>query len=156
MGIRYVGETVARKLAIAYKNWENLSRANKEELEQTNEIGNKIAESVVAYFSNKGNLEAMKELQQSGLQMTYSSTNNQISKKLENQKIVVSGIFEKYSREEIKKYVRMHGGTIQAGVSSNTNFLLAGNSLGPSKLEKAKKFGVKIVSEEQLINMLDG
>ncbi|CAI8347586.1 MAG: DNA ligase [Bacteroidetes bacterium MED-G17] len=156
LGIRYVGETVARKLAIAYKNWENLSRANKEELEQTNEIGNKIAESVVAYFSNKGNLEALKELQQSGLQMTYSSTNNQISKKLENQKIVVSGIFEKYSREEIKKYVRMHGGTIQAGVSSNTNFLLAGNSLGPSKLEKAKKFGVKIVSEEQLINMLDG
>ena len=89
-------------------------------------------------------------------QGTQSGTISNDNGEFEIQKIVVSGIFEKYSREEIKKYVRMHGGTIQAGVSSNTNFLLAGNSLGPSKLEKAKKFGVKIVSEEQLINMLDG
>lgn len=155
LGIRFVGETVAKKLAKAYKNIDALMVATVEELITVDEIGDRIAQSVVAFFQNKANLELIERLKSYGLQFQLSLD------KLENQTellkgeiFVVSGVFEKVSRDELKKLIEDNGGKVGSSVSSKTNYLVAGANMGPSKKTKAENLGVTIISEDDFLSMV--
>jgi DNA ligase (NAD+) len=156
IGIRYVGETVAKKLAIHFKSIESIEKATKEELLETEEIGDKIAESVIKFFSVVTNRNFVAALKNAGLQMTLSrdAMPEKLSSRLEAKNFVVSGTFSAHSRDELKKLIECHGGKNQSGVSSKTDFLLAGDDAGPSKLEKAVKLGVKVIGEKEFENMI--
>jgi DNA ligase (NAD+) len=153
MGIRYVGETVAKKLAQAFVNIENLASASVEELIAVDEIGQRIAETVHAHFREEKHLEEVQKLKEAGL--TFEAV---IAEKkghsLEGKSFVISGVFEKHSRDELKDLVESHGGKMAAGVTSKTNYLIAGSGIGPSKLEKAEKLGVPLISEDDLMEMI--
>jgi DNA ligase (NAD+) len=153
MGIRYVGETVAKKLAQAFVNIENLASASVEELIAVDEIGQRIAETVHAHFREEKHLEEVQKLKEAGL--TFEAV---IAEKkghsLEGKSFVISGVFEKHSRDELKEMVESHGGKMAAGVTSKTNYLIAGSGIGPSKLEKAEKLGVPLISEDDLMEMI--
>jgi DNA ligase (NAD+) len=155
LGIRYVGETVAKKLAKAYKNIDALSSATQEELVAVDEIGERIAESVVAFFSNEKNLQAIARLKAKGVQFELSA------EKLENQTeilkgktVVVSGVFETVSRDELKKLIEDNGGKVGSSISSKTSYLVAGDKMGPSKRTKAENLGVPIITEQEFLEML--
>ena len=155
LGIRYVGETVAKKLAKAYKNIDALSSATQEELVAVDEIGERIAESVVAFFSNEKNLQAIARLKAKGVQFELSA------EKLENQTeilkgktVVVSGVFETVSRDELKKLIEDNGGKVGSSISSKTSYLVAGDKMGPSKRTKAENLGVPIITEQEFLNMI--
>lgn len=156
IGIRFVGETVAKKLALHFKTMDALRSAELEELLQVEEIGDKIAESVLEFFKDKSNVHLVEALEAAGLQMkvSASATPEKLSSRLEGQSFVVSGVFSNFSREEIKVLIEQHGGKNQSGVSAKTTFLLAGDEAGPSKLEKAKKLNVKILSEKEFTEMI--
>lgn len=153
MGIRYVGETVAKKLAQAFVNIENLASASVEELIAVDEIGQRIAETVHAHFREEKHLEEVQKLKEAGL--TFEAV---IAEKkghsLAGKSFVISGVFEKHSRDELKDMVESHGGKMAAGVTSKTNYLIAGSGIGPSKLEKAEKLGVPLISEDDLMEMI--
>ncbi|MCL9981026.1 MAG: NAD-dependent DNA ligase LigA [Bacteroidia bacterium] len=153
MGIRYVGETVAKKLAQAFVNIENLVSASVEELIAVDEIGQRIAETVHAHFRVEKHLEEVQKLKEAGL--TFEAV---IAEKkghsLEGKSFVISGVFEKHSRDELKDMVESHGGKMASGVTSKTNYLIAGSGIGPSKLEKAEKLGVPLISEDDLMEMI--
>ncbi|REJ84799.1 MAG: NAD-dependent DNA ligase LigA [Bacteroidetes bacterium] len=157
MGIRYVGETVAKKLAVHFKSIENIMQAGVEELIKAEEIGDKIAESVHEYFKDPLNINFVQDLKSQGLRMESDiSTNNTVlSDKLEGLSFVVSGVFSNFSRDEVKTYIEQHGGKVIGSISSKTNFLLAGQEAGPSKLDKAGKLNVQVISEEDLLNMIN-
>ena len=155
LGIRFVGETVAKKLARAYKNIDALMIATVEELMTVDEIGQRIAESVVSFFGNDINLEIISRLRQYGVQFEVSAD------KLENQTdilkgqtFVVSGVFENLSRDELKKLIEDNGGKVGSSISSKTSYLVAGDKMGPSKRTKAESLGVPIISEADFLNML--
>ncbi|SHF96654.1 DNA ligase (NAD+) [Arenibacter palladensis] len=155
LGIRFVGETVAKKLARAYKNIDGLMIATVEELMTVDEIGQRIAESVVSFFGNDINLEIISRLRQYGVQFEVSAD------KLENQTdilkgqtFVVSGVFENLSRDELKKLIEDNGGKVGSSISSKTSYLVAGDKMGPSKRTKAESLGVPIISEADFLNML--
>lgn len=155
LGIRFVGETVAKKLARAYKNIDSLMVATVEELITVDEIGQRIAESVVSFFRNGINLEIISRLRQYGVQFEVSAD------KLENQTdflkgqtFVVSGVFENLSRDELKKLIEDNGGKVGSSISSKTSYLVAGDKMGPSKRTKAESLGVPIISETDFLNML--
>lgn len=155
LGIRYVGETVAKKLAKAYKNIDALSSATAEELATVDEIGERIAESVVEFFKNERNLNAIEKLKAKGIQFELSA------EKLENQTeilkgktLVVSGVFETVSRDELKKLIEDNGGKVGSSISSKTSFLVAGDKMGPSKRTKAENLGVPIISEQEFLGMI--
>lgn len=153
LGIRYVGEVVAKKLAKHYKNINNLINANFFELTEVDEIGEKIAQSIVDYFSNNENIILIEKLKSQGLK--FEIEENFESNKLEGLSFVVSGTFEGYSREGIKKTIENNSGKILSGISAKVNYLVAGDKMGPEKKRKAEKLGVKIISEQefnQLIN----
>jgi DNA ligase (NAD+) len=153
LGIRYVGEVVAKKLAKHYKNINNLINANFFELTEVDEIGEKIAQSIIDYFSNKENITLIEKLKSQGLK--FEIEENFESNKLEGLSFVVSGTFEGYSREGIKKTIETNSGKILSGISAKVNYLVAGDKMGPEKKRKAEKLGVKIISEQefnQLIN----
>ena len=155
LGIRYVGETVARKLANGAKNIDVLINATLEELIVIEEIGGKIAESILEYFSKPEHLEQIARLKSYGLQ--FVATENEIalqSDKLTGKTFVISGVFENYSREELKDLIESNGGKILSGISAKLNYLLAGENMGPSKLEKAKKLNVPLITEDDLFEML--
>jgi DNA ligase (NAD+) len=155
LGIRYVGETVARKLANGAKNIDVLINATLEELIVIEEIGGKIAESILEYFSKPEHLEQIARLKSYGLQ--FVGTENEIalqSDKLTGKTFVISGVFENYSREELKDLIESNGGKILSGISAKLNYLLAGENMGPSKLEKAKKLNVPLITEDDLFEML--
>jgi DNA ligase (NAD+) len=156
IGIRYVGETIAKKLALHFKNIDAIMNANEEELTAAPEIGDKIAESVVAYFKEKKHIKMVAQLREAGLNMevTESSLPKKMSNKLNGLSFVVSGIFANFSRDGIKDVIEQNGGKSQSGVSAKTNFLLAGDEAGPSKLEKAKKLNVKIIDEKEFQRMI--
>lgn len=156
IGIRFVGETVAKKLALHYKSMEALQAAELEDLLQVEEIGERIAQSVLEFFKEKSNRHLIHELAKAGLQMELmaSAMPKKLSTKLEGQTFVVSGVFSNFSREEIKLLIEQHGGKNQSGVSAKTNFLLAGDEAGPSKLEKAKKLNVRVLSEKDFADMI--
>ncbi|NQX53889.1 NAD-dependent DNA ligase LigA [Pedobacter panaciterrae] len=155
LGIRYVGETVAKKLAFGAKDIEKLSTASLEELTAIDEIGQRIAESIIEYFGNPEHLHQIGLLKSYGLQ--FEAIENEIalqSDKLTGKTFVISGVFENYSREELKDLIESNGGKILSGISAKLNYLLAGDNMGPSKLDKAKKLNVPLISEGDLLEML--
>ena len=156
LGIRFVGETVAKKLARAFKNMDALSHASLDDLIHVDEIGEKIARSLLLYFSNENNRILIKRLRQAGLQMSLSEEVLQgQSDKLKGQSIVISGVFTHHSRDEYKAMIEQHGGKNVGSISSKTSFILAGDNMGPSKLEKANKLGIKIVNEEDFLKLIE-
>ncbi|SOC80602.1 DNA ligase (NAD+) [Salinimicrobium sediminis] len=154
LGIRYVGETVARKLAKHFKSIDNLMAASQEELEAIDEIGTRIAESVVEFFASKENVENVKRLKGYGLQLEISAEKlaNQTNK-LEGQTFVVSGVFE-MSRNDLKKLIEDNGGKVSGSISSKTNYVVAGENMGPSKLAKAESLSIPIIDEKEFLKML--
>ena len=155
LGIRYVGETVAKKLAKAYKNIDALQIATEEELIRVDEIGNRIAESVVQFFSEEKNRETIERLKSYGLQFSLSETQLQNqSDVLQGKAFVVSGVFETLERNELKKLIEDNGGKVSSSISSKTSYLVAGDKMGPSKRTKAEQLGVPIISEQDFLAMI--
>lgn len=154
IGIRYVGETVAKKLAKHFKNIDTLSSANMDELIAADEVGEKIAQSILQYFSNTKNKKEIAALSKAGLQMKLEQQSEAASDKLAGLTFVVSGTFISFSRDGIKDTIEDNGGKCSGSVSAKTSFLVAGSDAGPSKLEKAEKLKVKIISEDELKAML--
>ena len=156
LGIRYVGETVAKRLAGSFHSMEALERASFESLVAVDEIGERIAQSVRAYFADARNQAIVKRLKEQGLQMSLSEERlANRSDKLKGLTIVISGTFSKHSRDEYKAMIEQHGGKNSGSVSGKTNYILAGDNMGPAKLEKAAKLGVKIIHEEEFLSMLN-
>ena len=155
LGIRFVGETAAKKLAKAFGNIEALENASLEQLMDVDEIGEKIAQSVVTYFSLPANRELVERLKEAGLQMAREEEDeSEKSNKLAGLSIVISGVFNHHSREEYKEMIEQHGGKNVGSISSKTSFVLAGENMGPAKLEKAHKLGIRIINEEEFLQML--
>jgi len=155
LGIRYVGETVARKLAFGTKNIDSLASATLEELTAIDEIGQRIAESIIEYFSKSEHLQQIELLKTAGLQFQAKEIEITLqSEKLTGKTFVISGVFEKFSREELKDLIESNGGKILSSISAKLNYLVAGDNMGPSKLEKAQKLNVPLISEDDLLEML--
>ncbi|NUY82254.1 NAD-dependent DNA ligase LigA [Flavobacterium sp. MAH-1] len=156
LGIRYVGETVAKKLAKHYKSIEALRQASLMDLILVDEIGERIAQSVVAFFENGENSLIVERLKNYGVQLeTVERVNPNATNKLEGKTFVVSGVFEHFSRDGIKIAIEDNGGKIGSSISAKTDFVVAGENMGPAKLEKATKLGVKILSETEFQKMLE-
>ena len=155
IGIRFVGETVAKKLAKHFKSMDALMTANFEALIQVDEIGDKIAESMVVFSNNLLNIQLVDRLKSYGVQLELSKAvlENQ-SDKLEGLVFVVSGVFEKMSRNELKKTIEDNGGKVSSSISKKTNYVIAGENMGPSKLEKATKLEVTLLTEEEFLEFL--
>ena len=155
LGIRFVGETIAKKLAYAFKNIEALEQATYDELIVVDEIGGRIAQSVVAYFSDSLNIEMLNRLKEYGLQMSLSEEKLQAhGTALAGLSIVISGTFSKHSRDEYKTMIERNGGKNVGSVSAKTSFILTGENMGPEKLKKAEKLGVKLVNEDDFLSMI--
>lgn len=155
LSIPYVGETVAKKLAFACKDIDTLMNMNELQLAAIDEIGSKIAESVVAYFSNQQNRDIVERLRAAGLQMAISAESNEsVSDILAGKSIVISGVFAKHTRDEYKKMIEKNGGKNVGSISSKTDFILAGENMGPAKLEKANKLGIPIMNEDDFLKIL--
>lgn len=155
LGIRFVGETVAKKLAAAFVSIEQLKIANLETLMEVDEIGERIAQSVIHFFSEEENLKIVERLQKAGLQFELSEEIlADKTDKLASLVIVISGTFEKYSRDEYKTMIEQNGGKNSGSISKKTNYILAGANMGPSKLAQAEKLGVKIINEEEFLEMI--
>ena len=156
IGIRYVGETVAKKLALHFKSIEAIEEASLEELMQAEEIGEKIAQSVIEFFSIPSNRKFISALKAAGLKMKIGkdAIPEKISALLSGKSFVVSGTFINFSRDEIKLLIERHGGKNQSGVTSKTDFLLAGEEAGPGKLEKAGKLKIKLIGEKEFLKMI--
>ncbi|WP_314287597.1 NAD-dependent DNA ligase LigA [Capnocytophaga sputigena] len=155
LGIRYVGETVAKKLARHYKSIEALENATIEQLVEVDEIGNQIAASVVNFFADDYNRKLIDRLKSYGLQFALSeeSTEGQTDT-LKGLTFVVSGVFHLYSRDELKALIEQHGGKVGSSISSKTNYVIVGDNMGPSKKEKAEQLGVKMISEEEFQSLI--
>ncbi len=156
LGIRFVGETIAKKLAYAFHDIDKLSAAYLVILTGVDEIGERIAQSVVRYFADEKNQKLIARLKEAGLQFAIDeSILAEKTNKLENLSIVISGTFTQYSRDEYKALIEKHGGKNSGSVSAKTDYILAGENMGPAKLEKAQKLGVKILSEEEFLKMIE-
>lgn len=155
LGIRYVGETVAKKIAAAFPSIDLLEQATVEDLVQVDEIGERIAQSVVDFFRKEENIEIINKLKSFGIQFEQKqNTSVSGSDKLKGLTIVISGTFEKYSRDEYKGLIEANGGKNSGSISAKTNYLLAGANMGPAKLEKAQKLGVAILNEDEFLKMI--
>lgn len=156
LGIRFVGRTVAKKLVEQFPDIEALIGATYEELIAVNEIGGRIANSIIEYFANPEHTALIQRLKQAGLQFKAESTATEIeSNKLEGKTFVISGVFESISRDELQKLIMSHGGKVVSSISAKLSYLVAGDKMGPSKLEKANKLGIKILSETQFLDMIN-
>lgn len=156
LGIRFVGETVAKRLTSSFHSIEALASASFEDLIAVDEIGERIANSVIDYFSNESNRELVNRLKEHGLIMSVSEDDlANRTDKLKGLTIVISGTFTKHSRDEYKAMIEKHGGKNSGSVSGKTNYILAGDNMGPAKLEKAAKLGVKIINEDDFLKMLE-
>ena len=157
IGIRYVGETVAKKLAIHFKSIEAIEEAGIEELIQAEEIGEKIAQSVREFFSISANKKFVSTLKAAGLKMKIGkdAIPEKLSERLSGKSFVVSGTFTNFSRDEIKLLIEKHGGKNQSGVTSKTDYLLAGEEAGPSKLEKAVKLKINVIGESEFLKLIN-
>jgi len=157
LGIRYVGETGAKTLAKAFPKIELLQQANIEKLLTVEEIGDKIAESIVDFFQNKENLDILERMKKAGVtfENEFSETKPAESDILKDKSVIVSGVFAKFSRDEMKQLIEKHGGKNVTSISKNTDLVVAGVNMGPSKLEKANKLGIKIVTEDEFLKMLE-
>ncbi len=155
LGIRYVGETVAKKLAYSLHNIDAIQNASFEQLKAIDEIGEKIAESVVNFFIEEKNVQLIQELKQIGLRFFVEEEKIQNkTNKLNGKTIVISGTFSRHSREEYKEIIANNGGKNTSSISAKTDFILAGENMGPSKLQKAESLSIKIISEEEFLNLL--
>lgn len=154
LGIRYVGETVAKKLAAAFRSIDNLAAASPNELTAVPDIGESIAQSVLTYFAKPEHKQLIERLRTHGLQFETAESNTPVSDKLNGLSIVISGVFAHHSRDEYKAIIEQHGGKNAGSVSGATSFILAGENMGPAKLEKARKLGVKIVGEEEFLHLI--
>jgi len=154
MGIRFVGETVAKKLAKAFPHIDDLANAEKEKIESIHEIGGRIAESVVEYFSNPINRERVEKLKAKGLQLELAESEKAVSAKLEGLSFVVSGTLENFNRTSIKKSIESNGGQVKGSVSSKTSYLLIGTDPGGSKVTKAEANKVTIITEADYLEMI--
>ena len=155
LGIRYVGETVAKTLAQKLHTIENLISKSKEELVEIDEVGDRIAESITDFFSRPEHLETIEFLKNKGIQFKISDQElSSRTERLKGLSIVISGTFQQHSRDELKKMIEQNGGKNAGSISKKTSYILAGENMGPSKLEKAKKLGISIISEEDFLKML--
>ena len=154
LGIRFVGETVAKKLAAAFENIDKLASASLDELIDIEEIGGRIAESTQQYFQSESSTELLERLKQAGLKFEMEDTGEVKTDKLGGKTFVISGVFEKYSRDELKDLITNNGGKNTGSLSKKTDFLLAGDKMGPAKLEKAEKLGLNIISEDEFLEMI--
>lgn len=156
LGIRYVGETVAKKLAKYFKTIDALAEASQETLVNVEEIGEKIAESVVHFFEVEENRNTIERLKSFGVQLAISEEELEgLTDKLQGNTFVISGVFQKVSRKELKKLIEDNGGKVTGSISAKTNYLVAGENMGPSKLAKAEKVGTQIISEDDFLKMVD-
>ena len=155
LGIRFVGETVAKKLAMAFKSIDRLEQATLEELIEVVEIGERIAGSVIEYFADERNREIIEKLKRAGLQFELSEQEAKTdSQLLASKSFVIRGSFAKHSRDEIKQLIEKNGGKNSSSISSKTNYLVAGDKIGPVKLAKAEKLEITIISEDDLLNLI--
>ena len=155
LGIRFVGETVAKKIARSFKSIDEVEQASLETLMSIDEIGEKIAQSIVSYFGNPLNRNLVERLKEAGLQFSRSEEDlSGYTDKLAGQSIVISGVFEHHSRDEYKEMIERNGGKNVGSISSKTSFILAGANMGPAKLEKAQKLGIRILSENEFLDLL--
>ena len=155
LGIRYVGEITAKKLTKYFGNIDNIIAATSEELLEVDEVGEVIANSIIDHFSQESNIQIIEKLKQNNVNFTQKEK-LMLSESLEGKSIIVSGKFAIYSREQIKELIELHGGKNLSSVSSNCDYLIAGDKMGPAKLAKAEKLGIKIISEDEFKNMIDG
>lgn len=156
LGIRFVGETVAKKLAKSVKNIDTLISASREQLVAIDEIGEKIAESIIHFFSSEKNRTLVERLKAAGLKMEMNAEQSaNVSNMLEGQSVVISGVFSVHSRDEYKDIIEKHGGKNVGSISKKTSFILAGENMGPSKLEKAQTLGIRIMSEAEFLSMIE-
>ena len=154
LGIRYVGETVAKKLAKHYQHMQALLDASQEDLENVEEIGEKIAKSVVLYFADESNRNIVQRLAKHALKMEVGEEDKALSNALEGASVVVSGVFTQFSRTDLKKIIEQHGGKNVGSISKKTTFVIAGENMGPSKRQKAEDLGVPLISEEEFIQKI--
>ena len=157
LGIRFAGETVARKLARTFTSIDQLREASEEELIAVDEIGKKISGSIIAFFNSEANRKMIEELKSFGLQLSGKPEETEqipVSGILNEKSVVISGKFAKYSRDQLKEMIEAHGGKNTGSVTGNTDYLVAGENMGPSKLEKAEKQGVKILSENEFLELI--
>ena len=155
LGIRYVGETVAKKLAKHYKSIDAIAQASMMDLILVDEIGDKIAQSVIQFFDNQENRLIIERLKQFGVQLESGDESALLSEKLKGKTFVVSGVFELYSRDELKKAIEDNGGKVGSSISAKTDFVIAGDNMGPAKLEKANQLKIAIISEIDFKNMVE-
>ncbi|WP_353083634.1 NAD-dependent DNA ligase LigA [Flavobacterium sp.] len=157
LGIRYVGETVAKKLAKHYKSITALSQASLMDLILVDEIGDRIAQSVIEFFENQDNIKIIERLQSFGVQFEIiEKFNPDATDKLVGKTFVVSGVFELFSRDDLKKSIEDNGGKVGSSISAKTDFVVAGDNMGPAKLEKANQLGIPIISEQDFVEMIKG
>ncbi|WP_294819644.1 NAD-dependent DNA ligase LigA [uncultured Flavobacterium sp.] len=154
LGIRYVGETVAKKLAKHYKSIDNLADASLMDLILVDEIGERIAQSVVDFFANEENRKIVERLKAYGVQLESTGGSTSVSDMLSGKIFVVSGVFTKFSRDDLKKAIEDNGGKVGSSISSKTDYVVAGDNMGPAKLEKANQLGVKIIGEDEFIELV--
>ena len=155
LGIRFVGETVAKKLAKHYKSIDTIAKASMMDLVLVDEIGEKIAQSVVQFFENQKNITIIDRLKQFGVQLESGIEADLVSEKLKDKIFVVSGVFEIYSRDELKKAIEDNGGKVGSSISSKTDYVIAGENMGPAKLDKANQLKIKIISETDFKQMIN-
>lgn len=155
LGIRFVGETVAKKVAKAFRSIDALATATLDELIHVDEIGEKIAQSILLYFSNEQNRMLVERLRQAGLKLEADEEDlSGHTDRLQGKSIVISGVFALHSRDEYKDLIEKHGGKNVGSISKKTSFILAGDNMGPSKLEKAQKLGIPIIDENEFLSMI--
>lgn len=153
LGIRYIGETTAKNLAETFKNIDNLKSATREELLNTAEVGEKLADSIISYFAKESNLEVIEKLKNAGLRFAQDSEAvTMLSDTLAGKTLMITGVYS-ISREEMKRYIESHGGKVGSSVTARTDYLVAGDKSGDSKLKKAEKLGIKVISENELYEL---
>jgi DNA ligase (NAD+) len=156
LGIRFVGETTAKLLAKSFPSIELLASAKFQDLLDVEGVGDVIAESIIRYFADERNIHLISELKANGLQLALSEeTLTERTDKLSGKSIVLSGVFSKHSRDEYKNMIEIHGGKNIGSISSKTSFILAGENMGPAKLDKAQKLGIPIVNEDDFLSMIE-
>jgi DNA ligase (NAD+) len=155
LGIRYVGATVAKKLTTHFKTIDNLMAASFDELNAVEEIGERIARSIIEYFADEKHRDEIEKLRERGLQFVAEEKEVTLqSEKLVGKSFILSGVFEKYSRDELKDIIEQNGGKILSSISAKLNYLVAGDNMGPAKLEKATKLNIPVISDEELMGMI--
>jgi DNA ligase (NAD+) len=154
LGIRFVGETVARKLAFAFQSIDNLMAASHQSLVEVDEIGDRIAQSVRDFFADPVNQELVRRLREQGLQFEVETAVTDTGQTLSGKVFVISGVFESLSRDDLKALIEKHGGRYAGSISARTDFVLAGANMGPSKYGKAKELGVPIITEDDFLSMI--